>query len=375
MQLKPQMKTNRTKITVTLLGVLACLALGTALHAAPPRWQVKTVLVDFTNNTVLPTYKSLADESIKLAAATAALKEGVTDEKLAAAAALWKATRKPWEQGECFLFGPAAFNNLDPLLDSWPLDKGRIDRMIKVADDEIDAGFVRENLGSGVRGFHAIEYLLFKDGRARRASEISKNEVAYLVAITDALRDDCIALEAWWVGTDKIGEAKAKILEEAEIEIGAVYASEFVNAGRPGSRYGTQNDALVELVQGCVDIVTEAGSVKIGDPVKSGDPLQTESWFSWDSLDDIVNNLKGVENAYLGGLEGNRGKGGLTLIVASLDKELDKQIRAQIKAAIEKVQAIPAPLRNSLKDPSAHTAIEACNQLAKLFETVLEKIS
>ncbi|AHF89305.1 peptidase M75 [Opitutaceae bacterium TAV5] len=371
------MKTNRTQTAVALLGVLACLSLGApaALHAAPPpSWQVKAVLVGFTHNTVLPTYKDMADNSVKLAAATAALREGVTDEKIAAAAALWKSTRAAWEQGECFLFGPAAFNNLDPLLDSWPLDQGRIDRMIKIADDDIDAGFVRENLGSGVRGFHAVEYLLFKDGRARRASELSKSQAAYLAAITDALRDDCITLEAWWAGTDKIGEAKAKILEDAEIEPGTVYASEFVNAGRPGSRYATQNDALVELVQGCVDIVTEAGSVKIGDPVASGDPLQVESWFSWDSLADIVNNLKGVENAWLGGVEGKRGKGGLTLIVSALDKNLDRKIREQLKTAIEKVNAIPAPLRNNLKDPATRPAIDACNELARSLEAVLEKI-
>ena len=83
--------------------------------------------------------------------------------------------RKHWEQSEAFLYGPAAAHNIDPHIDSWPLDFNAMNALLhdqaQMASIEQEGGaYVGEKLGYALKGFHACEYLLFesviKDGRA-----------------------------------------------------------------------------------------------------------------------------------------------------------------------------------------------------------------
>lgn len=84
--------------------------------------EIKDVLDNYVEATVLPTYSQMSDSAIEFNKAVAKLKESASDENLAKAAAAWSKVRTSWERSEAFLFGPAAFASLDPNLDSWPLD-------------------------------------------------------------------------------------------------------------------------------------------------------------------------------------------------------------------------------------------------------------
>lgn len=355
---------------------LAAAAIGVFSASAAEAVEVKDVLENYVEATVLPTYSQMSDSAIEFNKAVAKLKESASDENLAKAAATWSKVRTSWERSEAFLFGPAAFASLDPNLDSWPLDQSQLDSLIKAINEgriSIDAGYVRGGLGAAFRGFHAAEYLLFREGKVRKAAEMSKGELEYLAALAQVLTEDCVALESWWKGADKLPKNKSKILEEAEIETNGSYASEMKNAGNTGSRYESQKEAITEIFDGCIDIVDELVESKLGTPAKTQNPLECESRHSGTSLIDAVDNLISVRNSY----EGINSKGAsLSALVSEKSKETDERVKASISSAIKSVKALKAPMFKNLKEnkDGFKIAIAACEELSGALEKAKEVI-
>ena len=356
----------------SLLQKLA-LSLGSAAFAAAAFAQapaeVESALADYADNVVVATYSKMGAAAVKLDKAVESLKKDPSDAKVAEAAGRWKEVRKQWELSESFLFGPAAFASLDPKLDSWPLDRVQLDAVLAQIDSgklEIDAGYVRDYLGAALRGFHAVEYLLYRDGKPRKASDITKGQMAYLAAASRVIAEDCIALEAWWAGSGALSEEKAKYLEEAEIEVGKPYADEIKKAGKSGSRYGSQAEALEEIVQGCVDIVTELTESKIGGPAKSGDPKECESLYSLTSLEDCRDNILSVRASYEK----------ISPVAAAKSPDADAKVKASIEKALGALDAFKKPLSRSLGDKDAlNAAISACEELSEALAKAQELVS
>ena len=334
---------------------LAAAAIGVFSASAAEAVEIKDVLENYVEATVLPTYSQMSDSAIEFNKAVAKLKESASDENLAKAAAAWSKVRTSWERSEAFLFGPAAFASLDPNLDSWPLDQSQLDSLIKAINEgriSIDAGYVRGGLGAAFRGFHAAEYL---------------------AALAQVLTEDCVALESWWKGADKLSEGKSKILEEAEIETNGSYASEMKNAGNTGSRYESQKEAITEIFDGCIDIVDELVEAKLGTPAKTQNPLECESRHSGTSLIDAVDNLISVRNSY----EGINSKGAsLSALVSEKSKETDERVKASISSAINSVKALKAPMFKNLKENKEgfKVAIAACEELSEALGKAKEVI-
>ena len=326
------------------------------------------ILNDYVDNTVIATYASMKDNSKVLLTNAEKFAASGSQTDLDATCAAWKATRKPWECSEAFLFGPADYKDIDPLIDSWPLDQTQLDQVL-AGKQELTAEFVRNGLGAGLRGFHTIEYLIFRDGSPRNATEITAREKQYLAAVTEVLRDDCITLWALWAGV-KSGSEEAEILENIDISVGTPYATEFKNSGKAGSRYLSQTSAVEEMLQGMIDIANEVGSQKIAGPVKSQNVLDVESWFSWNSLTDFTNNVHSIENAYINGYNGSTPGASLSAFVKKIDPTIDTEVKAKIAAAITAINNIPAPFRNSLNNTEkTSAAIAAMSDL----ENVLTK--
>lgn len=134
--------------------------------------QFKDIVVNYVNNVVLPTYESLKELNAALLQAVQNLNTNRTDAAFKAAANAWLDARVPWERSEAFLFGPVDALGLDPNMDSWPLDQDAIVNILKNGNfddlnwsegDDVDKVEAAQN----VRGFHTLEFLLFKDGKAR----------------------------------------------------------------------------------------------------------------------------------------------------------------------------------------------------------------
>ena len=207
---------------------------------------LKNAAEQYVEHTVLPTYEAMADAAVELRTLTHAIRSKFADGTLttadvAAAGEAWRRARKNWELSEAFLFGPANTHNIDPHIDSWPLDKASMEALL----GNIRAGepwSLENNGGYGLIGFHAVEYLLFEltpDGNSSltHSTDYTAEELEYLCAVTDDLCQQCVCLEACWAGTDAISAAKQAILEDAELDYNENYGWEMKNAGRGGSRF------------------------------------------------------------------------------------------------------------------------------------------
>ena len=260
------------------------------------------VINTYVNDVILNTYTEMKDDATALYESVETYADSRSQSNLNDVCAKWRKMRIPWEQSEGFLFGPAALLSLDPSLDSWPLDKGSIDRILSGGGD-IDADRIAS---TNVHGFHAIEYLIFAEGNPKTTS-LTDRELEYLQAAVEYLRNDTYQLYANWIGDANIDSEVADVLEEAEIEVHFDFASQFKNAGKAGSTFLTQSDAIDQIIDGCIDIATEVGAQKIGGPYNTAKTnynqavLEVESWYSWNSLDDYRNNIVSIRNSYFGG--------------------------------------------------------------------------
>lgn len=136
---------------------------------------LKAIVENYVNVVVLPTYSSLKEKNDVLLTAIKNLASDRSDAAFKAACDAWLNAREPWEKSEAFLFGPVDALGLDPNMDSWPLDQVAIVNHLKNGsfdelewDDGDDDSKVEA--AQNIRGFHTLEYLLFKNGNPRKVN-------------------------------------------------------------------------------------------------------------------------------------------------------------------------------------------------------------
>ena len=369
-----------------LVGLASCQGGGTAVTSDKEE-ALQKVAAPYVNNTVVATYRAMADAGMTLMEQTAAILEKVTLHEdyanlIEDADASWRLMRKHWEQSEAFLYGPASSHNIDPHIDSWPLDFNAMNALLhddaRMEQIEEEGGaYVGDKLGYALKGFHAAEYLLFeseiKDGRAvgtgrPHAADLSHAEAVYLHAIVEDLTQQAILLEYAWAG--EVSEAKMALLEEGEVEpYEDRYGAQMITAGKAGSVYLTYQEVAEEIIAGAVDIAGEVADLKLGNPFISSTSEQRdyiESPYSCTSTIDFADNIRSIEHAYCGAQEGDAS---VSDYVKSRDAELDKKVRQAIKDAILAIEAIEDFENTAQGNP---IVAEAMNRVAEL-EEVLDK--
>ncbi len=339
----------------------------------------------YVNVTVIPTYKEMADNAILLYNKCVEIREKfdagtLTQNDIVTAGNYWKASRKSWELSEAFLYGPATDHNIDPHIDSWPLDKTAMDALLS----DIRAGknwSVENHGGYGLLGFHAIEYVLFElsaDGNTSSPHSINTytDEILdYMVAVAEDLRNQCVLLESCWAGQDAITQAKQDILDEAELGYDDNYGWMMINAGQAGSRFKTYQQAAEDIIQGCIDIVDEVGNTKIGRPHLGSteeDRNYIESPYSLNSIEDFQDNIRSVRNAYAGT---NSSDASISDYVKKVNSDLDTKVNNAITNAINVIGTIPEPFAKYATGTEAANAIDACDQLQRLLDEVMTQLS
>lgn len=337
-------------------------------EAAPKEKTLQAATADYVEHTVLPTYSAMADAAIQLRDLCRAMQEKhtagtLTTNDIEAAGDAWRQARKSWELSEAFLFGPAANHNIDPHIDSWPLDKAAMDNLL-VQIRNGNKWSLENNGGYGLIGFHSVEYMLFELSDDENTSLVhstayTPEELEYLVAVAEDLCVQCVCLEACWAGTDNVSAEKQEILEEAELDYGENYGWEMMYAGQAGSRFKTYQEAAEEIIQGCIDIADEVGNTKIGRPhigSSQEDKNYIESPYSLNSIEDFADNIRSIRNAYLGSRTGDAS---VSDYVRSVSPEADASVRSAISNAITAIEAIPEPFAKNATGPLAETAMKA----------------
>jgi predicted lipoprotein len=339
---------------------------------------------DYINNTVLPTYKGMADAAIDLYEYCTVIQDKhaagtLTSSDVQNAADAWKTSRKYWELSEAFLFGPASDYNIDPHIDSWPLDKDAMDRLLVEIRNGADYS-LDNNFGYGLLGFHSIEYMLYElsaDGNSSsiHSTNYTTEELKYLVMVAEDLRNQCVCLEACWAGTENVSSQKQQILEEAELDKAKDYGWMMQNAGKAGSIYKTYQEVAEEILQGCIDIADEVGNTKIGRPHQGStvdDRNYIESPYSLNSIEDFVDNIKSIRNSYCGA---NTTDASVSKYIKTVNPELDARVQAAIENAITAISAIPEPFAKNASGAAAGNAVTVVgSDLVSVLEEAYQQV-
>ena len=311
-------------------------------------FDASTMLNDFANTVVLATYTDLDNKAGELLTAVKALEADTSQANLAKAQQAWIATRTPWEQSESFLFGPVDTQGLDPALDSWPVDHVNLQSVLD-SGDALTVDFV-SGLEDTQKGFHTIEFLLFREGNQRQASDITQRELEYLVSTTENLKASTSQLRLAWAPE------------------GENFSSAVAQAGVGSAIYPSQSSAVQEMVNGMITIADEVANGKISDPYNESDTTLVESQFSFNSISDFQDNIRGIQNVYMGKFT-NDGQG-LNEFVNSQNPDLDARFQQELQAAIDAIGAIPDPFRDSItaNRGAVQAAIDAVSTVQQTLE-------
>ncbi len=198
---------------------------------------LQPVLVTYVNDVVLPTYKELMEKNAALHEAAKAFATAPSDENFQKCCNAWLEARTPWETSEAFLFGPVDALGLDPNMDSWPLDQeaivnilnsGEFDNMVWGDGDDDETIEAKQ----GVRGFHTMEFLIFKDGKARTVNGGTSTDAAnldytaanaqswgnYMVQVGKLLQQDATELYNAWTKSYEGGKAYKDLFLSHELD-------------------------------------------------------------------------------------------------------------------------------------------------------------
>ncbi|KAA6337031.1 Iron-regulated protein A [termite gut metagenome] len=332
-------------------AVEACADLGTLFNSVADIIDdnndelYQSILKEYVNKTVVPTYKELAEAALQMREANETLKANSTDATMKAASDAWMRARVAWEISEAFLFGPVGENalDIDGHIDSWPLELDGIQK--EIAKGGNLTGADAWNKESEVIGFHVTEYLLYRDGKARPVGDLTPAELNYLVAATDALVWDCVLAYVAWVGEESVSSEMKTVFNENPAVVAHLnanpYFKNFADRLTKATGYSSWGAALNEIASGSADIADEVGATKIAQPYADGHVEDVESWYSWHSLDDYQNNIRSIKNAYLGGRsDDSRTEVSLSSYVKKQNPKLDTNIKAKIEDCFTKIAAI-----------------------------------
>ena len=367
------------------LALVACGG-GSSEPTSEKESAFKQAVTPYVNNTVIATYRAMADAGITLLEQTGQILEAVEAEQdytqlMKDADVSWRLMRKYWEQSEAFLYGPASAHNIDPHIDSWPLDFNAMNALLndtaRMAQIEEEGGtYVGGKLGYALKGFHACEFLLFESieqgGRAvgtghPHATNLTHAEAIYLNAIVEDLTQQAILLEYAWAG--EVSEAKKAILEEGGVETYEDrYGSQMINAGKAGSIYVTYQEVAEEIIAGAIDIAGEVADLKLGNPYISSTPEERdyiESPYSCTSTIDFADNIRSIQHAYCGAQAGDYS---ISNYVYRQDAELDANVRKAIEETIVAIEAIEDFENTAQGNPLVKTAIEKVQALEEVLD-------
>ena len=336
------------------------------------------IINQYVDKVVLPTYNDLKTKNSALYQAVVAFGDAPSNANFQAICDAWLAAREPWESSEAFLFGPVADYGLDPNMDSWPLDQEAIVNMLTSQqwndmkwtgdyneDDEAIAA------AQNVRGFHTLEFLAFRDGKARTLNDAATDGEAANAVYNES---NATAWAQYMRNTAQLLVDDVTLLCDAWNN---GYATTFKNHN--GGDFTSGLSCIEQLIDGCIDIAGEVGDAKIGDPYdfyvsgKTNEALYAvESWYSWHSRDDYTNNIYSIRNAYYGSLDGSINTNSLSKLVAKYNPTLDTDVKNAIDAAAKTIQAIPQPFRNNINSKEAAAAMDACAELSDILENELK---
>lgn len=285
---------------------------------------------------ITQTYVDMASGGVNLHAKAQALAAAPSQANLEATQEAWRQMRMSWEASEAFLFGPVDSLGIDPMIDTWPLNRLDLDNVL-ASGRTLSVDLVR-NLGSNLQGYHTVEYLLFGTGDTsnhKDIGEMTPRQLQYLISCTALLQEYSAKLAHAWTTNANPDDASTP-----------GYAQLLANPSLDNEVYPSEQTVLTQVVQGMLGIIDEVANGKLSDPmgadVAHANPQLVESPNSWNSLTDFTDNIRSVLNVYTGEYRGTAGPG-IRDVVARSNPALAAQVEARIRQAMVNIQNIAGP--------------------------------
>jgi len=319
---------------------------------------LRDVLSNLVGSVIIPTYTDLANDVEDLEQTLNGLTVNtITQAQINNACNDFKKARQHWERSEAFLMGAASDFDVDPTIDSWPLNRtlllsyfnnGMNDEMLEDAT---------------ILGFHALEFILFRNGSPRKVDEFKANdtyknfenisgekELKYAQTICTLLKQRCFQLQVAWEGETVANASHVAVVKAAGLEYttenGLNYGENLTGAGtNPQSTFATLQAAIAQVLSddegSCVAIANEVGTAKIANPFSAGDISYVESPYSYNSIVDFQDNIRSIRNVWNGSTTGAAADKSFRNFFARVNTSVG--VQEAVEHAIIQIGNMPSP--------------------------------
>ena len=313
---------------------------------------LRNVLSGLVSNVIVPTYTKLADDVEDLEKTLNGLTTStITQSQINKACEDFKDARENWERSEAFLMGAASDFDIDPTIDSWPLNRSLL---LAYFNNGMNDEMLED---ATILGFHALEFILFRNGQPRKVAEFQgkdtyKNfenisgdqELKYAQTICTLLKQRCFQLQVAWEGeknASRVAVVKAAGLDYTT-EAGLNYGDNLTKAGISGSKstFSTLEEAIAQVLSddegSCVGIANEVGTAKIANPFANGDISYV--------ITDFQDNIRSIRNVWYGSTDGTPANVSFYGFFKSVNaNDVNDSVTNSFNDAITKIGAMPAP--------------------------------
>ncbi len=311
-------------VSALFVGMLAC------TQQPPPTKQ--EVLTSLADDLIVPRFQQVAQEMEDLNSALSALCSNGGSTELEAARVAWRDAREPWIRSQAMWFGPVMDRRSRSLVDWWPVDPDRIEKLLSDRDT-IATSDVREFFASTQRGLGAIEYVLFDDNQAALEKLGASNGIRcqYLEALGDVIAAETAAVRDEWSGASDSLDYGAYFKGTASVAL-------------------LDQQAVDESVRTSVFITRSLGDMRLGkalgvDGVEP-DPSAIPGGAGQNAVADLSNQVLGMQDVYLG--TGTEGALGISHLLQGVSEEADQRMRARFAATLEAIDGLQEPLQSTL---------------------------
>lgn len=335
-------------VSALVLSIAACKkSKSDPEPVSPPVAQADTkqeVLRQEASNVIFASYSDLSAKADVLYSNMTNFNTASTDANLGQCKQAWKDVRNAYEQTEGFLFGPLSVDNIDPRIDTWPIDFERMDSVM--ASSEVFTPAYIDGLQESLKGFHPLEYLLFGKTGNKTAAQFTAREKDLAAALALNIKTLCLQAKTSWDPATSDN-----------------YTTKFTTAGSGSAIYLTVSSAYDELIGAMAGICDEVANGKMAEPFDAQDAKLEESPFSQNSLNDFANNIKSVQNVYLG--KYSTDGMGLEDLIKSNNIAMDGNIKTKIAASLTALANITVPFGQAISATNGQRT-----QVQKAIDTI-----
>lgn len=303
-------------------------------------------------------YSDSHSTAVTLSAALEELVSAPSQLSLDKAKDAWLASREPYLQTEVYRFydGPIdnAVDGPEGLLNAWPMDEAHVDYTV---DDDaagiingtesIDAASLVDLNGGGelnkdggedqvATGYHAVEFLLW----GQDLSDTGPGERPYTDYVSDGTGTAA--------NQDRRGQYLSVAGELIVVHLEGVQEQWALGADYRSSFEAEPTDSLEKILAGMIILSGfETGGERLQAALDSGDQEDEHSCFSDNTHRDMIQDVQGVQNVWLGSYtrsDGSLVEGtGIRDIVEAEDAELAASLDAQIQESLDLANALQTP--------------------------------